>query len=95
MHKDHLKNFLFDIINENNTIFINIALDDETDTIFVETVNREQFMVTVSNVTADHTYRAVGEEEPETDVSRSRGAEHEGFRRIYRGRDKPVSVCHS
>ena len=54
MHKDHLKNFLFDIINENNTIFINIALDDETDTIFVETVNREQFMVTVSNVTADH-----------------------------------------
>lgn len=54
MHKDDLKNFLFDIINENNTIFINIALDDETDTIFLETVNREQFMVTVSNLTADH-----------------------------------------
>ena len=47
MHKDHLKNFLFDIINENNTIFINIALDDETDTIFVETVNNSFFLILI------------------------------------------------
>lgn len=33
MHKDDLKDFLFDILNEHDTIFTDISLDDETDTI--------------------------------------------------------------
>lgn len=53
MDKDGLKNFLFDIMNENDTKFANISLDDETDTIFVNTVDGGQFIVTVSPVTAD------------------------------------------
>lgn len=53
MDKDGLKNFLFDIMNENDTKFANISLDDETDTIFVNTVGGGQFIVTVSPVTAD------------------------------------------
>ena len=53
MHKDDLKDFLFDILNEHDTIFTDISLDDETDTIFIKSVDGENFIVTVSPVTAD------------------------------------------
>lgn len=53
MHKDDLKGFLFDILNEHDTIFTDISLDDETDTIFIKSVDGENFIVTVSPVTAD------------------------------------------
>ena len=51
--KDALKDFLFDIMNEHDEMFADISLDDETDTIFVRTVDRDRFLVTVSSVTAD------------------------------------------
>lgn len=51
--KDDLKDFLFNIMNEHGTIFTDISLDDETDTIFVSTVDGGRFVVTVSPVTAD------------------------------------------
>lgn len=51
--KDALKDFLFDIMNEHDEMFADISLDDETDTIFVRTVDKERFLVTVSAVTAD------------------------------------------
>ena len=53
MHKDDLKDFLFDILNEHDTIFSDLSLDDETDTIFIKSVDGENFIVTVSPVTAD------------------------------------------
>ncbi len=53
MHKDDLKDFLFDILNEHDTIFTDLSLDDETDTIFIKSVDGENFIVTVSPVTAD------------------------------------------
>lgn len=53
MHKDDLKDFLFDILNEHDTIFTDISLDDETDTIFIKSVDGENFIVTVSPVIAD------------------------------------------
>ena len=53
MHKDDLKDFLFEILNEHDTIFMDISLDDETDTIFIKSVDGENFIVTVSPVTAD------------------------------------------
>lgn len=53
MDKDGLKDFLFDVMNENDTKFSDISLDDETDTIFVNTVDGRRFIVTVSPVTAD------------------------------------------
>ena len=52
-NKDGLKNFLFDIMNKYNGMFAGISLDDETDTIFVNTVDGGRFIVTVSPVTAD------------------------------------------
>lgn len=42
MHKDDLKDFLFDILNEH-------------DTIFIKSVDGNNFIVTVSPVTADET----------------------------------------
>lgn len=53
MHKDDLKHFLFDILNEHDTIFTDISLDDETDTIFIKSFDEKNFIVTVSPVTAD------------------------------------------
>lgn len=53
MHKDDLKDFLFEILNEHDTIFMDISLDDETDTIFIKSVDGENFIVTVSPVTVD------------------------------------------
>ena len=52
-NKDRLKDFLFDIINKYDGMFADISLDDETDTIFVNTVDGGRFTVTVSPVTAD------------------------------------------
>ena len=52
-NKDGLKNFLFDIMNKYDGMFADISLDDETDTIFVNTVDGGRFIVTVSPVTAD------------------------------------------
>lgn len=40
-------------MNENNALFLNISLDDETDTIFTKTVEGKNFIITVSPVTAD------------------------------------------
>lgn len=53
MNKDKLKDMLFDILNENDTLFSDISLDNETDTIFIESVEGQMFIITVSPVTAD------------------------------------------
>lgn len=52
-NKDRLKDFLFDIMNKYDGMFADISLNDETDTIFVNTVDGGRFTVTVSPVTAD------------------------------------------
>lgn len=51
-NKDRLKDFLFDIMNKYDGMFADISLDDETDTIFVNTIDGGRFTVTVSPVTA-------------------------------------------
>lgn len=53
MDKDKLKDLLFEMLNGNDTLFSNVALDDETDTIFITSSDGERFIVTVSPVTAD------------------------------------------
>lgn len=53
MNKDKLKDMLFDMLNENDTLFSDISLDDETDTIFIKSVEGQRFIVNVSPVTAD------------------------------------------
>lgn len=53
MGKDKLKDFIFKILNENDEIFSDVSLDDETDTIFLTVVGGKRFIVTVSPVTAD------------------------------------------
>lgn len=41
------------MLNENDEIFSDVSLDDETDTIFLTVVGGKRFSVTVSPVTAD------------------------------------------
>lgn len=53
MNKDELKNLLFEMLNEHDALFSDLSLDDETDTIFIKTVDGENFIVTISPVTAD------------------------------------------
>ena len=53
MTKEDLKDFLFETLNEHDSLFSDLSLDDETDTIFIKSVNGENFIVTVSPVTAD------------------------------------------
>ncbi len=53
MNKDKLKDMLFDMLNEKDTLFSHISLYDETDTIFIKSVEGQIFIVNVSPVTAD------------------------------------------
>ena len=53
MDKDKLKDFLFEILNENDELFSDVSLDDETDTLFLTSVGGKRFIVTVSAVAAD------------------------------------------
>mgnify|MGYP007098674726 CR=1 FL=1 len=53
MTKEDLKDFLFETLNEHDSLFSDLSLDDETDTIFIKSVDGENFIVTVSPVTAD------------------------------------------
>lgn len=53
MDKDKLKDLLFEMLNEHDALFSDLSLDDETDTIFIKAVDGENFIVTVSPVTAD------------------------------------------
>lgn len=53
MDKDKLKDFLFEILNENDELFSDVSLDDETDTLFLTGVGGKRFIVTVSAVAAD------------------------------------------
>lgn len=69
MHKDDLKDFLFDILNEHDTIFTDISLDDETDTIFIKSVDGENFIVTVPCDCGWSPHRTVGKEKPGINVS--------------------------
>lgn len=55
MHKNDLKDFLVDIMNEQHTIFSDISLYEEADAIFVKTVDSERFIVIVTPVVADET----------------------------------------
>jgi hypothetical protein len=55
MDKDKLKDMLFDMLNENDTLFSDISLDDETDAILIKSVEGQRFIVTVSPVTTDET----------------------------------------
>ncbi len=55
MHKNDLKDFLVDIMNEHHTIFSDISLYEEADAIFVKTVDSERFIVIVTPVVADET----------------------------------------
>lgn len=53
MTKEDLKDFLFETLNEHDSLFSDLSLDDETDTIFIKSVDGENFIVTVSPVTTD------------------------------------------
>lgn len=53
MDKDKLKDYLFEILNENDELFLDVSLDDETDTIFITTVDGKRFIATVSPMTED------------------------------------------
>ena len=53
MCKDDIKSFLFNIMKKQATMFSNISLDDETDTILVTSTDGKQFIVTVNPITAD------------------------------------------
>ena len=53
MDKDKLKDYLFEILNENDELFSDVSLDDETDTLFITTVDGKRFIVTVSPMTED------------------------------------------
>ena len=55
MDVDELKNLLFEMLEGNGELFSDLSLDDETDTIFIKSVDGERFIVTVSPVTADET----------------------------------------
>lgn len=52
MNNDTLKYLLFDMLN-GNRVFSDVSLDDETDTIFINSFDGKRFIVTVSPVTAD------------------------------------------
>ena len=41
MTKEDLKNFLFETLNEHDSLFSDLSLDDETDTIFIKSVDGE------------------------------------------------------
>ena len=51
MDKDKLKDFLFEILNENDELFSDVSLNDETDTLFLTGVGGKRFIV--SAVAAD------------------------------------------
>lgn len=53
MDKDKLKDYLFEILNENDELFSDVSLDDETDTLFITTVDGKRFIATVSPMTED------------------------------------------
>lgn len=53
MDKESLKDLLFEMLNGHDKLFSELLLDDETDTIFIKSVDGERFIVTVSPVTAD------------------------------------------
>ena len=57
MDVDELKNLLFEMLEGNGELFSDLSLDDETDTIFIKSVDGERFIVTVSPVTADETLK--------------------------------------
>ncbi len=50
---DKRKNYLFEMINENDGLLSDVSLDDETDTILITTVNGKRFMVAVTPMTED------------------------------------------
>ena len=39
MTKEDLKDFLFETLNEHDALFSDLSLDDETDTIFIKSVD--------------------------------------------------------
>lgn len=53
MTKENLKVFLFETLNEHDSLFSDLSLDDETDSIFIKSVDGKNFIVTVCPVTAD------------------------------------------
>ncbi len=53
MDKNRLKDLLFEMLNEHDALFSDLSLDDETDSIFINTIDGEGFIVTVSPITAD------------------------------------------
>lgn len=86
MDVDELKNLLFEMLEGNGELFSDLSLDDETDTIFIKSVDGERFIVTVSPVTADETLIELwAKKESGIDVSCPRSIKYEGFRSFYRG----------
>jgi hypothetical protein len=61
MDKDKLKDYLFEILNENDELFSDVSLDDETDTFFITTVDGKRFIVTVSPMTEDESLTVLWE----------------------------------
>lgn len=53
MTKEDLKDFLFEMLNEHDSLFSDLSLDDETDSIFIKSVDENNFIITVSPVTAN------------------------------------------
>lgn len=92
MCKDDIKSFLFNIMKKQATMFSNISLDDETDTILVTSTDGKQFIVTVNPITSDEALIEIWAKKSEIDVSCTQCAEYAGFRNIYRGRNRYVFI---
>lgn len=56
MAVEELKNLLFEMLKGHDALFPDLSMDDETDTIFIKSVDGKRFIVTVSPVTADEAF---------------------------------------
>ncbi|MEY8393051.1 hypothetical protein AALA98_17230 [Lachnospiraceae bacterium 45-W7] len=55
MDKDGLKNWLFEIFNEHDSLFFDVSLYDEADTLFVKSSDGQRFSITVNAITDNTT----------------------------------------
>jgi len=53
MAVEELKNLLFEMLKGQGALFLELSMDDETDTIFIKSADGKRFIVNVSSVTAD------------------------------------------
>lgn len=53
MNKNGLKDWLFELFNEHDSLFSDISTDDGADTLFVKSADGQMFSITVNAITDD------------------------------------------